>query len=100
METDPICPLCQRPIPSGVRQSRHHLVPKLKGGGAGLTVLLHQICHNQIHATLSEAEIAREFSSVERLRVHPELAKFIDWISKRPPDFYAPTPGPRRMRRS
>ena len=30
--SDPICPLCGRPIPPDVRQSWHHLVPKLKGG--------------------------------------------------------------------
>ncbi|RMD47962.1 MAG: HNH endonuclease, partial [Alphaproteobacteria bacterium] len=28
----PICPLCGRPIPPDVPQSRHHLVPRLKGG--------------------------------------------------------------------
>ena len=28
----PVCPLCERPIPPGARQSRHHLTPKLKGG--------------------------------------------------------------------
>ena len=30
--SDPVCPLCDRPIPAEVKQSRHHLVPKLKGG--------------------------------------------------------------------
>ena len=35
------CPLCLRPIPPGVPQSRHHLIPKLRGGKGGETVLLH-----------------------------------------------------------
>ncbi|MEC8041914.1 MAG: HNH endonuclease, partial [Pseudomonadota bacterium] len=48
----PICPLCERPIPPEVPQSRHHLLPKLKGGKGGATVLLHHICHKEIHATL------------------------------------------------
>jgi len=42
--TDPICPLCLRPIPPEARQSLHHLVPKLKGGKGGPVVRLHQIC--------------------------------------------------------
>ncbi|WP_412508775.1 HNH endonuclease [Roseovarius sp. SYSU LYC5161] len=100
MDTDahPVCPLCGRPIPPDARQSLHHLVPKLKGGKGGLTVLLHQICHNEIHATLTEAELARAYDSIEALRAHPRLAKFIRWVAKRPPGFHSKTPGRRRKR--
>ena len=97
-ESDPICPLCLRPIPPGVPQSRHHLVPRLRGGKGGETVLLHQICHNEIHATLSETELARDYSTMAALRGHPRLAKFIAWIARRPPDFRSKTPGRRRIR--
>ena len=58
-ETDPRCPLCGRPIPQGVPQSLHHLIPKLKGGKGGPTVLMHHICHKEVHAALTEAELAR-----------------------------------------
>ena len=98
MPDDPICPLCLRPIPAGVKQSLHHLVPKLKGGKGGPTVLLHQICHNEIHASLTEAELAREWNSVEKLRAHPRLAKFIAWVAKKPPGFYRRSAGGRRKR--
>ncbi len=98
MSDDPICPLCNRPIPAGAPQSLHHLVPKLKGGKGGPTVLLHHICHKEIHATLSEAELARNFSTMDALRQHPRLAKFAAWVAKRPPEFLSRTPGPRRGR--
>jgi len=94
----PVCPLCGRPIPPGARQSLHHLVPKLKGGKGGPTVLLHQICHNEIHATLTEAELARDHFTIEALRAHPRLSRFIRWVARRPPEFHSRTPGKGRRR--
>ena len=96
--TPPICPLCDRPIPAHAKQSAHHLTPKLRGGKGGPTVLLHQICHNEIHATLSEAELARSYNTIAALQTHPRLAKFIAWVRKRPADFHSKTPGARRKR--
>ncbi|GMG82850.1 HNH endonuclease [Paralimibaculum aggregatum] len=98
-ESLPLCPLCGRPIPPEARQSLHHLVPKLKGGRNGPTVRLHQICHNAIHAALSEAELARHYASIEALRRHPQIARFVAWVRGKPPAFHAATAGPRRRRR-
>lgn len=86
-----ICPLCERPIPPGARQSRHHLTPKLNGGTHGETVQLHQICHSAIHARHSEAELARRLSDVESLRAEPEIARFLAWVRTKPDDFHAAT---------
>ena len=94
--SDPICPLCLRPIPSDVPQSLHHLVPKLKGGKGGPTVLMHHICHKEVHATLTEAELARAYSTPETLREHPHLARFAAWVAKRPARFMSRVPGKRR----
>ena len=98
MAEDPICPLCDRPIPEGVPKSRHHLVPKLRGGKGGKTVLLHHICHREIHAALSEAELARTFATLAALRGHPRIARFVAWVRKRPPGFASRVPGRRRAR--
>ena len=96
---DPLCPLCGRAIPPYAKQSEHHLTPKLKGGAKGPRVLLHQICHNEIHATLTEAELARNYFTIEALHGHPRLAKFIRWVRKRPNDFHSKSPGKRRKGR-
>ena len=98
MSDDPICPLCLRPIPAHAKQSDHHLIPKLKGGKGGPVIRVHQICHNEIHATLTEAELARAYASPEARRAHPRLAKFFAWVAKRPPDFHSRSAGGRRKR--
>jgi hypothetical protein len=86
-----VCPLCERPILPGTKQSRHHLTPKLKGGTHKGTVLLHQICHSAIHARFSETELAKQLNEVETLRSDPRLVEFIAWVKTKPPEFHAPT---------
>jgi 5-methylcytosine-specific restriction endonuclease McrA len=90
------CALCARPIPPDVPQSLHHLVPRSKGGKKGLTVLLHHMCHKEIHASCTETELARIYNTVEALRSHPRLARFIAWAAKRPPGFLSRSPKPGR----
>lgn len=87
----PTCPLCDRPIPPGAQSSRHHLVPKLKGGAKLGTVYLHQLCHSAIHARFSEAEIARRLADVDSLKADPALAEFLAWVRTKPDGFHAPT---------
>ncbi|MDW3224023.1 MAG: hypothetical protein R8G34_14245 [Paracoccaceae bacterium] len=41
--SDPICPLCDRPIPPDIKQSLYYLILRLKGGKNGPTLLLHRI---------------------------------------------------------
>lgn len=79
-----LCPLCGREIPADQRDE-HHLVPRLKGGKE--TTALHRICHRQIHALFSEAELARSYATVEALLEHPEVQKFVAWVSTKPPGF-------------
>jgi len=95
----PLCPLCQRPIPPGARRSLHHLVPVLKGGRKGPAVLLHHACHNEIHAALTEAELNRDYDTVEKLRAHPKLARFVAWLAGKGPGFDPRTRASARRRR-
>ena len=84
-----ICPLCERPIE--VDESKHHLIPVLKGGKKGPTVILHKICHDTIHAHFKESYIAKNLYTIELLKVDPIIAKFIEWVKTKPNDFYTPT---------
>ena len=61
---------------------------------------MHHVCHRQIHATLTEAELARDFATPEALRAHPDLARFAAWVARRPPGFASKMPGTRRGRRA
>lgn len=90
----PACPLCGRPIPQQ-QQDRHHLVPKSKGGRE--TAFLQRICHRQIHALLTETELARQYASAEALLQHPEIRTFVAWVRTKPPDFFVATRKSRRV---
>lgn len=83
-QEDP-CPLCGRPIP-GDQRDDHHLVPKCRGGRETLT--LHRVCHRQIHALFSEVELERLYPTIEALRAHPQIDKFVTWVRRKPPGFY------------
>lgn len=89
-----LCPLCGRPMVPGPSVNQHHLVPRrLKGRVA---VAVHKICHDKIHAVFGERELAREYNTFEKLREHPEIEKFIKWVSRKPPEFTDGHEGKRR----
>lgn len=81
----PMCPVCDRPIPPD-EVDAHHFIPRSLGGKK--TIDLHRICHRQIHALFTEVELAREYATPEQLRLHPDMQRFILWVSKRPPGFH------------
>ncbi|WP_314375126.1 HNH endonuclease [Sphingomonas paucimobilis] len=83
----PACALCGRPL--GVKVEWHHPVPKSEGGRE--TVPVHPICHRTIHATLTNAQLARDYADFAVLRAHPDMARFLRWIVGKPADFHAPT---------
>ena len=93
-----VCPLCGREIPPDL-ESRHHLIPRLKGGKHGPIAILHEICHGKIHSVFTEAELARDWNSIERLLTHPEIVRFVRWVAKRPPEYRSSNRGNHRRRR-
>ena len=82
------CPICDRLLGDKKNTSKHHLIPKSKGGKHTELVELHNICHQKIHSVFTEKELKNDFNTVEKLVVHEEMAKFILWVSKKDPSFY------------
>lgn len=85
-QDETICPLCNRLL--GGKVSRHHLIPKSRGGKFEDTVMLHQVCHSKIHDVFTERQLQRDYDTIAKLRAHDEIAKFVEWLSKKPPEFY------------
>ncbi len=90
------CALCEREE----RLTRHHLIPRTRHHNkrnqrdfprseVREVVGLCRSCHSQVHQLLSEKQLEREFNTVEKLRAHPEIAKFAAWIAARPCGFRA-----------
>ena len=80
------CALCERPL--GAKVEWHHRVPKSEGGR--VTAPVHPICHRTIHATLPNAQLARDYAEPAVLRAHPDIARFLAWIADKPADFQVP----------
>ncbi|MCP4678758.1 MAG: hypothetical protein GY854_25380 [Deltaproteobacteria bacterium] len=93
------CELCRREV---TEKTEHHLIPRTRHKNKRnkkefsrkevkeRTAYLCRPCHNIIHATLTEKQLEREYNTLDRLHDHPEIAKFVDWISDKPDGFTAP----------
>ncbi|MFP4271348.1 MAG: HNH endonuclease [Alphaproteobacteria bacterium] len=80
----------------GPSVDRHHLVPKTEGGRD--TVVMHRICHRKIHSVLSERELATGYADLAALKAHPEIARFVRWVRRKPAEFHKRTEPARRRR--
>lgn len=79
------CQLCQRSVPYRLI-TLHHLLPKQKGGKADVRMPLCKPCHKQIHATFSNGDLAKSYTTIESLCTAPQLQPFLKWIRKQKPD--------------
>jgi hypothetical protein len=79
------CALCGRLVPEKLI-TQHHLTPKEKGGKAEHRAPMCKPCHKQVHATFSNADLARGYADLAALRAAPLLQPFLKWIRKQKPD--------------
>ena len=90
---DYTCELCGRTVNE---VTKHHLIPRTRHANKknkrefGRTevrtrlALLCRPCHKQVHAVLTEKQLERNYNTLETLKAHEEIAKFIDWIKDKP----------------
>ena len=83
----PTCPICSRTL-GKENISKHHLIPKSRGGKDSELIEIHNICHQKIHSVFTLKELRDYYNSVEKLVAHEEMAKFIKWVSKKGAAFY------------
>lgn len=60
---------------------------------------MHRVCHRQIHAVLTETELARQYATVEALLAHPKLQVFVTWVKTKPDNFFVNTRKSARVRK-
>lgn len=77
------CGLCGRGFERG-GLTKHHCLPRSKGGTIEDVSLICSQCHGMVHATYTNATLAALYPTIEELRRAPELEKFIQWARKQP----------------
>lgn len=94
--SDPECPLCGRAV---ARLTKHHLVPRTRGGRDGPTARICADCHDAIHELFSNKELAERLATLEALRAEERFARHLRWLSRQRPDRRFPTRRARPQRR-
>ncbi|WP_263146475.1 HNH endonuclease [Pseudomonas sp. RIT-PI-AD] len=89
------CELCRRASPL----TRHHLIPKSLHGKlyirkrytrqerVSATLWVCRACHNHIHATFGERELALTYNSRDALMADERIRGFVEWLAGKPPGF-------------
>jgi hypothetical protein len=77
------CGLCGRSFArSGL--TRHHCLPREKGGTADDVELLCSQCHSMVHSTFTNRTLAGIYPTLAELRKAQELKKYIRWVRRQP----------------
>jgi hypothetical protein len=86
------CQLCARVTKQG--NTGHHLIPrtchsnkwfrkKFTRQQMSQTVELCGDCHRAVHRLIpSEKQLGRHYHSLERLRAHPQIVRYVRWVRK------------------
>lgn len=92
------CELCGRFLEKGAI-TRHHLLPRSRArklkrkprarrrrdlDDARLTVALCRPCHRNVHASIANKDLEREYDSLEKLSAHPDVMRFTEWVKDKP----------------
>jgi hypothetical protein len=83
MTTPTPCSLCGRPFEKK-ELTKHHCLPREKGGTQDDVELLCPQCHGMVHATYTNQTLAALYPTIDQLRRAPELGPFLRWVRKQP----------------
>lgn len=86
------CGLCGRIVQ---RLTRHHLVPRTRHKNkrnkktfdrreVHRTVGLCSPCHRHVHVAIPNKELEREYNTLEALKAHPDVERFVEWVRRKP----------------
>jgi hypothetical protein len=102
------CELCGREVS---HVTRHHLIPRTRHTNKkaqrefersemkGRIAWFCRPCHDHVHALFAEKTLEREFNTIEALRSHPDVARFVTWIRNKP-DGFRPANQPSSVKRA
>lgn len=75
------CELCNRDISE---VTKHHLIPKQKGGRDLHIAYLCTTCHKQIHALYTNTELSSRLFTIDRLKNDEKIIKYLNFIKNHP----------------
>ncbi|MFO0824000.1 MAG: HNH endonuclease [Gemmataceae bacterium] len=78
------CGLCGRGF-TRAGLTKHHCLPKSRGGTSEDVELICSQCHGMVHATFTNRTLEALYPTLTELRRAPELEAFIKWVRKQPP---------------
>jgi hypothetical protein len=100
-----ICELCKREVET---LTRHHLIPQTRHSNKrnkkqfSRTEVKERIawlcrpCHKNVHTVLDNKELERDYNTIAALAAHPDIAKFTEWVRRRPANTYVPVRSAKR----
>lgn len=78
------CGLCGRGF-ARAGLTRHHCLPRERGGTHEDIELLCSQCHGMVHATYTNRTLEALYPTLAELRQAPELTNYIRWVRRQPP---------------
>ena len=73
------CDVCSREVEI---LTRRHLIPKSRGGSKSDVIMVCLSCKDMIHNLIPNKLLDREYNTLEKIKSHPKVRKYVKWIFK------------------
>lgn len=74
------CELCEL---ENFELTKHHLIPKTRGGSKGPFCRVCEPCHKMVNMLFTNKELEFKYYTVKLLRSSDSLGKYLRWVRKR-----------------